>query len=393
MGKGRGRPKKIPVAATPPAAQRGSTPQSSLRGSLLDKLTDTLGTTGESNSPKAAKLPPIIEVQQIETEKTAKDTTWVDVIKGNRLPTNGIGLDYTPPMVVNGDIEVVIEAEDVASETIYWENALIMYVLGGNLTMNGVKNFMMRVWNFAALPELYYNEEGFFIIRFQSKEDKESVLKRGPYSIFRQPMFLHEWSPNFSLSEDAIRLVPIWVMLPQLPLTFWGEKSIGKIGSALGTPLMADECTTKKLRISYARLLVEIDITVPLKDSIIIKGPDGVRFTQQVHYEWQPVYCMKCSKLGHDCEKQKKPNVQGKKIWAPKPPQQKTNNNPETTGVQQDPIVVAVESPWTVVGASRHRGKSIVEDESKGPNVEIIGTSKNGFEVLGQDTHLMGDPC
>lgn len=58
-------------------------------------------------------------------------------------------------IVVNGEIEVMIEEEDIVSERKHWENALIMYMMGGELTMNGVKNFKMKVWNFTTLPELY----------------------------------------------------------------------------------------------------------------------------------------------------------------------------------------------------------------------------------------------
>lgn len=76
-------------------------------------------------------------------------------------------------------------------------------------------------------------------------------------------MFLHEWTPEFTLQENMIGTLHIWVTLPQLPLSFWGDSSIGKIISALGKPLMDNECTTTKLRVSYARVLIEVDIVTP----------------------------------------------------------------------------------------------------------------------------------
>jgi hypothetical protein len=91
---------------------------------------------------------------------------------------------------------------------------------------------------------------GYFIIRFKSKMDRDAVLLRGPYTIYRKPMFLHKWTLDFTLKDDLLRVLPIWVTFPQLPLIFWGEKSIGKIASAIGKPMMTDECTAKKLRVS-----------------------------------------------------------------------------------------------------------------------------------------------
>lgn len=67
-----------------------------------------------------------------------------------------------------------------------------------------------------------------------------------------------------------MRVLPIWVLFPQLPLVYWGDMSIGKIASAIGNPLLTDECTSKKLRVSYARVLIEVDVTKELKQHIII---------------------------------------------------------------------------------------------------------------------------
>lgn len=80
--------------------------------------------------------------------------------------------------------------------------------------------------------------------------------------------------------------MPVWVKFPQLPLRLWGEKSIGKIASALGKPLFTDECTARKLRVTYARVMIEIDVTKELRKSIPIKDNKGRKFAQTVEYEW-----------------------------------------------------------------------------------------------------------
>src|SRR4051812_32621479 len=101
-----------------------------------------------------------------------------------------------------------------------------MYAVGEELSMNAVKKFMNTTWNFVSLPNLYYDEEGYFIIRFKSSEDKTKVLMRGQYTIYKKPILLHEWNPKFTHHDDILRVLPIWVMFPQLPLVYWGEKSI-----------------------------------------------------------------------------------------------------------------------------------------------------------------------
>ncbi|XP_006598642.1 uncharacterized protein [Glycine max] len=159
--------------------------------------------------------------------------------------------------------------------------------------------------------------------------------------------------------------MPIWVKLPQLPLCLWGLKSLNKIGSAIGNPLMTDECTTQKLRVSYARILVEVDTTQKLVEEITISDRTGGKIKQIVEYEWKPEFCEKCQKAGHQCGKKKvvkkwiPRNKQADEVKAdplPKTPVQNT----ETEGEDKP-------EGWITVGkAARHTGKAI----------EVIGKLK-----------------
>lgn len=95
----------------------------------------------------------------------------------------------------------------------------------------------------------------------------------------------------------------------------------------MGVPLFASECTTKQLRISFARVLIEMDITHTLPQEIQFEDPNGRVLTQSVVYDWVPPYCKQCLLVGHDCSKIKKPkgqvNKQAKSTrqvqkWVPK---------------------------------------------------------------------------
>lgn len=61
----------------------------------------------------------------------------------------------------------------------------------------------------------------------------------------------------------------------------------------------------KKLRGSYARVLIEIDITQKRRVEIPIKEADSRQFCQKVVYERIPAYCAGCQKIGHNCEVKK----------------------------------------------------------------------------------------
>lgn len=107
---------------------------------------------------------------------------------------------------------------------------------------------------------MYYPDDGYFLLKFRTHKDMETIMKKGSYTIRNMPMLLRELKHDFNLKEYIVRTIPIWIKNPQLPLYHWGSKSLRKIKSALGTPLLT-ECTANKLRVLDARILVEMDVT------------------------------------------------------------------------------------------------------------------------------------
>ena len=79
--------------------------------------------------------------------------------------------------------------------------------------------------------------------------------------------------------------------------------------------MYADEYTTKVARISFARVLIELDITKELPLSVRMEDPNGRVFDHKVIYECTLAYCPRCLQVGHKCT----PNVQTKPIvWKDK---------------------------------------------------------------------------
>lgn len=110
---GRGRPKKK-VAMTPPTSVRV------LVFSSIPCSNRDLSNTSDTSEKGTTR--PILEVivEEISNKENKGDVEspkpWVDIIKGNRLASNGCTIEYTAHMLVNGEIEVHIEEHDVASE-------------------------------------------------------------------------------------------------------------------------------------------------------------------------------------------------------------------------------------------------------------------------------------
>ncbi|XP_058784538.1 uncharacterized protein LOC131659349 [Vicia villosa] len=143
---------------------------------------------------------------------------------------------------------------------------------------------------------------------------------------------LKEWKEDFNLKRDMLRTLPLWVKLQKLPLHLWGAKGLSKIGSAIGVPLVTDECTANKLRVSYARILIEVDVTKEMVKEIAIKDCEGRKLMQPVEYEWKSLYCERCQCIGHKCKDYVK------KQWKPKakPPDTIASNSDQVKNVEVD---------------------------------------------------------
>lgn len=99
------------------------------------------------------------------------------------------------------------------------------------------------------------------------------------------------WTSSFNFHEEIMRVVPLWVRFPNLPLNCWGLETLSRIGSMVGVPLFADECTTRQMRVSFARLLIEVDVTKPVPKVVYIEDVHGEIVEQKVHYDWIPPFC------------------------------------------------------------------------------------------------------
>ncbi|XP_070036989.1 uncharacterized protein [Nicotiana tomentosiformis] len=173
--------------------------------------------------------------------------------------------------IFDGEIVVQLEEDDVAAETEKWNLSLVAYVVGNTPSIGAMERFIANQWNFVTKPKVLLHNDGYFVIRFASAKDRNAVLFFGPYTLYNQLIILRSWSVDFDFNEEVLRTILLGVKLPNMPLKCWSERSLSKIGSGLGKPIYADECTSKAERISYSRLLIEMDVSRPLPGTIKLK--------------------------------------------------------------------------------------------------------------------------
>ncbi|XP_074313942.1 uncharacterized protein LOC141649145 [Silene latifolia] len=154
-----------------------------------------------------------------------------------------------------------------------------------------------------------------------------------------------------------------------------GEKAaLSKIASYVGKPICADELTTSKSKIAFARILVEVDLSKELPKGMKLQTPYRGTILQKIDYEWLPYFCHTCKKIGHTkdrCAKNKvkqayKPKQQEVAPVAP-PPQSDKPTSPvlvttivspptqprrKSGGLVADPVISCLENKYSALADS-----------------------------------------
>ena len=63
--------------------------------------------------------------------------------------------------------------------------------------------------------------------------------------------------------------------IPNLPLHSWSHICLSKIAIMVGKPIHCDGPTAQMTRVSYARVLIEVDLLSDLSSTITVVLPNG----------------------------------------------------------------------------------------------------------------------
>ncbi|XP_074298716.1 uncharacterized protein LOC141629641 [Silene latifolia] len=315
-----------------------------------------------------------------------------------------VGMELRSIRDSNPSGEVVIEVDDIQSELDYWQNTLVGQFLGGQAIYHSGKDFVTKHWNHVSKPSVLYFKNGWFYFRFSPVEDMNTILRGPPWNLNGHSLLLKQWTPTFPTQLHNISKVPVWVLFHNLDPHLWSASALSKIASKIGSPLYADPVTTNKERLSFARVMVEVELSEPLPDNVVINSPFMGQIIQDVEYEWLPYYCTHCKKLGHEkrvCKQLKQhtkvtlksDTQEGKKL-------SETNIVPETVvddtlgdkalttdsgeGCQPEPVVSDF---VTLLSSERvslvHPSMVVTEQQPQSP----IPVSLNQFGVLEDSEH------
>nr|XP_016440454.1 PREDICTED: uncharacterized protein LOC107766217 [Nicotiana tabacum] len=197
------------------------------------------------------------------------------------------------------------------------KSVVVCYVLGPHPHFAILNGYVRRLWEKHGINKVSMLKNSIVLVRFDSVAGKNEVLKEGIYHFDNKPFIVKAWNPDMEFTRDELYTVPIWVKLLGLELKYWSSKGLSKTGSLIGKPLMVGNHTLKKVGLSFARLLIEVEMDTPLPKKVYFKNERGLLMEQKVQYDWKLILCKTCKKYGHDeqvckAKKVQQPHPKGK---------------------------------------------------------------------------------
>lgn len=127
-------------------------------------------------------------------------------------------------------------------------------------------------------------------IHMNSASDTQRALSRDSNKIKNCLFRLFRWSTNFKIGKDS-SMAAVWVKLFNLPLQFYNESSLMRLGYVIGTILRVCPTTSNLTQQKYIRLCIKIDVSNPLMESFLMGTSKEYNWPVYLEYEGNNAYC------------------------------------------------------------------------------------------------------
>ncbi|XP_057785686.1 uncharacterized protein LOC131003194 [Salvia miltiorrhiza] len=161
-----------------------------------------------------------------------------------------------------------------------------------------LKSELQQLWGIVSAWQLIPLGKGYYTLRFTTATDKPIAKEKAIWELSKGNLRLREWTCNFDPFKENSPLANVWVRIHYLPIEYWNPQIISGIGRFLGHPLKIDGASAGRDFGQFSRILVEIDMSLPLPNTMLI-DMDEFSFHVEFVFENLPLYCGRCKITGH----------------------------------------------------------------------------------------------
>jgi hypothetical protein len=153
-----------------------------------------------------------------------------------------------------------------------WKEALVVKLLGKNVGFNLMKDRLQKLWRLTGGFEIMDVDNGFYMVKCELLADRDKIMSDGPWMLFDHYLAVARWTPDFASPHAKVEKTLVWIRFPGLNLLYYDESVLLGLASVVGTPVKVDTNTLKVERGRFARICVEIDLTLPVVGKVNVNG-------------------------------------------------------------------------------------------------------------------------
>ncbi|KAJ8899897.1 hypothetical protein K2173_019600 [Erythroxylum novogranatense] len=176
-----------------------------------------------------------------------------------------------------------------------WEQTVIIKLMGRRIGYRTLCTLLQSLWQLRGLMKVVDLDHDFYLVKLKEEANYLRVLTNGPWMLFSQVLAVQRWFPTFRLSQAQVTHAVVWVRFPNLPIARYHPTILQALGNLVRSLVKVDAATTNAQRGRFARLAVELDLSAPLRTSLVLDGE-----TIMVEYEGLPTVCSSCGFIGHE---------------------------------------------------------------------------------------------
>ncbi|GLJ11267.1 hypothetical protein SUGI_0150000 [Cryptomeria japonica] len=162
------------------------------------------------------------------------------------------------------------------------------------MTRTTIKEWIAKSWGTSLV--IKFIPGSFFVVVFADNTERDNILCKQNWFAGDHPVYIQPWAPNFNPLPLVVYDHPVWIRLYNLPIEYWRDQSLEKIGNSLGTLLEIDEEIVEKDLYTYARLKIVAVKEIP---SVIILISSKGKWKHQVEIEKGIMVCNRCGSRFH----------------------------------------------------------------------------------------------